>query len=230
MSITDQQYETGNTPRIFVGPWDYTNHLPNLAMPQSLKGETSHGAVSGGQSGWVVYGDAVDCTTKLGRILGFTPNSGLSEIKDSYFGKIHLIYGNLRVAPPNKALERVALGGGTLIFQCLIEKTNPTSSLQLRFEALYTKKSNISYQTSTCQWNKSKVGFFEMSTWYQGKATDLLPGKLKFPSPPNRKSWTIQILIGNIGNQLMLGIQLVFHPQRISTNWRFFNHPSEESC
>lgn len=75
----------------FFGPGNYTNHLPNLAMPQSLKGETSHGAVSGGQGGWVVYGDPVDCTTKLGRILGFTPNSGFSEIKDSYFGKIHLM-------------------------------------------------------------------------------------------------------------------------------------------
>lgn len=84
-------------------------------MPQSLKGETSHGAVSGGQGGWVVYGDPVDCTTKLGRILGsFTPNSGFSEIKDSYFGKIHLTYGNLRVSPPNKAFERVALGGAPL--------------------------------------------------------------------------------------------------------------------
>ena len=92
----------------FFGPWNYTNHLPNLAMPQSLKGETSHGAVSGGQGGWVVYGDPVDCTTKLARILGsFTPNSGFSEIKDSYFGKIHLTYGNL---------------GGTLTFQWLIEK------------------------------------------------------------------------------------------------------------
>ena len=99
----------------FFGPWNYTNHLPNLAMPQSLKGETSHGAVSGGQGGWVVYGDPVDCTTKLGRILGsFTPNSGFSEIKDSYFGKIHLTYGNLRVSPPNKAFERVALGGAPL--------------------------------------------------------------------------------------------------------------------
>lgn len=132
----------------------------------------------------MVYGDPVDCATKLGRILGsFTTNSGFSEIKDSYFGKIHLIYGNLRLSPPNKALETMALGG-TRIFQWLIEKTNPTSSLQLRFEALYTKKSNISYQTS----KQIQGGLFETSTWYQGKATDLLPGKLKFPSPANRKS------------------------------------------